>query len=63
VVAPTTGAANRPWAEVLGVPPHASRETIDTAYRRLARQRHPDSGGDTAAFQELQAAYEEAIAS
>lgn len=47
------------WAEVLGVPVTASRAEIDTAYRRLRSIHHPDKGGDPAAFQRVQKAYEE----
>jgi DnaJ domain len=32
-----------PYA-ILGVPSSASRETVAAAYRRLARQHHPDAG-------------------
>jgi hypothetical protein len=36
--------------EVLGVAPDADRATIRAAYRRRARETHPDAGGDDAAF-------------
>lgn len=36
--------------DVLGVPTTADRATIRAAYRRLARQTHPDLGGDAADF-------------
>lgn len=32
----------RPWYEVLGVPPDATRAEIDRAYRALIEQYHPD---------------------
>lgn len=32
----------RPWYEVLGVAPDASRREIDTAYQALIAQYHPD---------------------
>jgi DnaJ-class molecular chaperone len=42
----------------LGVAKNATPEDIKKAYRRLAAIHHPDKGGDTAAFQKVQAAYE-----
>jgi len=45
-------------ARILGVSPTAPPIEIRHAYRRLVRQRHPDVGGDAAAFQQLQQAYE-----
>jgi len=44
--------------ETLGVPKGASEEEIKRAYRKLAAQHHPDKGGDTGKFQEIQSAYE-----
>ena len=41
----------------LGVAKTASVDEIKRAYRRLASQHHPDRGGDTAQFQEIQEAY------
>lgn len=43
---------------VLGIDKKASAEEIKTAYRKLASKHHPDRGGDTAKFQEIQAAYD-----
>jgi curved DNA-binding protein len=44
--------------DTLGVPKGASDEEIKRAYRKLAAKHHPDRGGDTAKFQEIQSAYE-----
>ena len=41
----------------LGVAENANTEDIKKAYRSLASKHHPDKGGDTAKFQEIQAAY------
>jgi len=43
--------------DILGVAKTASDDDIKRAYRRLASQHHPDKGGDTAKFQEIQEAY------
>ncbi len=42
----------------LGLSKNASQDEIKKAFRRLASQHHPDKGGDTKKFQEIQAAYE-----
>jgi molecular chaperone DnaJ len=42
----------------LGVPRTASNDEIKRAFRKLASQHHPDKGGDTKKFQEIQAAYD-----
>jgi DnaJ-class molecular chaperone len=46
------------YYEILGLQQGCSPEEIKKAYRRLASQHHPDKGGDTATFQNIQAAYE-----
>lgn len=46
------------YYEILGVTTSASADEIKKAYRKLASQHHPDKGGDTAKFQEIQAAYD-----
>jgi curved DNA-binding protein len=46
------------YYKVLGLSLGASEEEVKKAYRKLASKHHPDKGGDTAKFQEIQAAYE-----
>lgn len=46
------------YYETLGVQKTSSPDEIKRAYRKLASQHHPDKGGDTARFQEIQTAYE-----
>lgn len=47
----------RDYYQTLGVDKTASQDDIKRAYRRLASQHHPDKGGDTERFQEIQQAY------
>jgi molecular chaperone DnaJ len=56
-------AAQREWFEkdyykVLGVPDSATEKEIKTAYRKLSKQHHPDSGGDEEKFKEVSAAFD-----
>lgn len=44
--------------DTLGVPKGASADELKKAYRRLAREHHPDQGGDEARFKEIQGAYD-----
>lgn len=44
--------------KILGVNRNATDDEIKRAYRKLASQYHPDKGGDTAKFQEIQTAYD-----
>jgi curved DNA-binding protein CbpA len=46
------------YYSILGLQQGCSQEEIKKAYRRLASQHHPDKGGDTSTFQNIQAAYE-----
>jgi DnaJ-domain-containing protein 1 len=43
---------------VLGLPPNATRQQIKRRYRILAKQHHPDRGGDPRQMQRIIAAYE-----
>jgi len=44
--------------EVLGVPATADDEALRRAYRRAARETHPDLGGDAQRFRQVQLAWE-----
>lgn len=43
---------------VLGVTPDAEQQAVRAAYRRAARQHHPDRGGSAEKFHQVQAAWE-----
>ena len=43
--------------DTLGIAKTATPEEIKRAYRKLASQHHPDKGGDTAKFQQVEEAY------
>jgi DnaJ-class molecular chaperone len=47
----------RDYYEILEVPKSATADDIKKAYRKKASILHPDKGGDTAKFQEIQEAY------
>ncbi|QEH38542.1 DnaJ domain protein [Aquisphaera giovannonii] len=50
------------WCAALGVKFPCSAASIKAAYRRLARETHPDAGGDPVQFQAVERAYREALA-
>lgn len=45
------------YYNTLGVSKQANADEIKRAYRKLASQHHPDKGGDTKKFQEIEEAY------
>lgn len=46
------------YYNILGVSKTADQDEIKKAFRRLASKHHPDKGGDTKKFQEIQSAYD-----
>jgi hypothetical protein len=62
---PSPGRRN--WRDIFGLPdvgtpPHPdARSWIDDAYKKLARQAHPDRGGSVEAMAELNIARDEAL--
>lgn len=46
---------------VLGLTPPVDRESIKRAYRAKVMQAHPDHGGSTRSFLDIQAAYERSM--
>lgn len=54
------GKQKRPWHTVLGCRETATMPERQKAYRRLAMKLHPDRGGKTEDFQELESAKREA---
>lgn len=47
--------------DILGVSETADIDQINAAYRKLAREHHPDMGGDRHQFQQINEAYEKLI--
>ena len=60
--APIVAGMSRPWWEVLGVHMHATPEAIQTAYRKLASEAHPDKGGTAERMAEINRARDEGLA-
>lgn len=48
------------WAKILGVKATATKDEIKARYRTLAKENHPDRGGDPAKFAKISEAYEQA---
>ena len=51
-------AATPDYYKMLGVARDATPEQIRKAYRKLAREYHPDAGGDEEKFKDVNEAYE-----
>jgi DnaJ-domain-containing protein 1 len=49
-----------PWHEVLGVPEDCDHATLRRAFWSLAKQHHPDTGGNEALMQRINDAYDAA---
>lgn len=54
--------SGRPWWVVLEVDHNASVKELQRAYRRRAKETHPDTGGSAEAFREVQDAWNQAQA-
>ncbi|MCL2632081.1 MAG: DnaJ domain-containing protein [Coriobacteriia bacterium] len=50
--------ADKNYYELLGVSQEASTDEIRKAFRKLAREHHPDAGGDEAKFKEISNAFD-----
>ena len=46
------------YYNILGVDKNADQSTIKKAYRKLAKEKHPDSGGNEEEFKQIAEAYE-----
>ena len=49
------------WSDVLGVDRDATTDDIKSAYRKLARDNHPDHGGDAAQFHRIAEAFKQGV--
>jgi len=54
-------AATKEWFQILGVSKSATKSEITTAYKMLAHIMHPDKGGSSESFQELNDAYQQGL--
>lgn len=59
IITPPPDRPKRDWWIVLGTTRDADPQTVKQAYRRAQATAHPDAGGSSEDFQEVQAAYEE----
>ncbi|MEK7184188.1 MAG: DnaJ domain-containing protein [Patescibacteria group bacterium] len=50
--------AHKDYYDILGVPRTASADELKRAYRKLAQQYHPDKGGNSERFKEVNEAYQ-----
>jgi hypothetical protein len=58
---PPAREAARPWWEILWIGDDASVEEIQDAWRRLAKEHHPDAGGNPEFMAEINAARDAAM--
>jgi hypothetical protein len=56
---PAARVAHRPWWEVFGMHRSSSVEEVTEWYRQLAKDNHPDRGGDQVKAAEINGAWEE----
>ena len=59
IITPPPDREKRSWWVVLGVDQNADAPSVKQAYRRAQATAHPDAGGSSYDFQEVQVAYEE----
>lgn len=50
--------SKKDYYEILGIPKDSSESDIKKAYRKLAKEKHPDMGGDEDEFKQIAEAYE-----
>lgn len=60
VPTPVVAMTKAEWWRVLGVSQRASMDDIKTAYRRLAKEHHPDRGGSSEIMANINRAFEQA---